>query len=76
LPKEQLHHIKLIINAAGKNIGFIPNFMLTMARNPANLGSFGMLTANIIRQGWNYISVDSNKNGFQEYGMDGQKFKK
>ena len=36
------------MKAAEKGMGFVPNSIKIMARNPAILGSFGMLTANII----------------------------
>jgi alkylhydroperoxidase family enzyme len=48
LSGKALDSIKLIMEAAQKNMGFVPNSLRMMAHNPAILGSFGMLTANII----------------------------
>ena len=48
LSKANLKQVDLIIKIAQKNMGFTPNSLTTLARNPAILGSFGMLTANII----------------------------
>ena len=48
LSKDKLKQVNLIIKIAQENMGFIPNYLTTLARNPAILGSFGMLTANII----------------------------
>lgn len=40
--------IKPIMDAAEKGMGFVPNSIKIMARIPAIVGTFGMLTANII----------------------------
>ena len=48
LSGKELDIIKPIMEAAKKGMGFVPNSIKIMARIPAILGSFGMLTANII----------------------------
>lgn len=48
LPDKALKPVVLILEATKRNMGFVPNSLKVMARNPAILGTFTTLVANII----------------------------
>ncbi|TWU25320.1 Carboxymuconolactone decarboxylase family protein [Novipirellula galeiformis] len=48
LIEAEARECELIFRMARQQLGFVPNSMLTMARQPAVLGSFAMLVANIL----------------------------
>ena len=48
LSNSELGSFRFLLNAVKKNMGFIPNSITTMARLPAIMGSFSMLTGTIL----------------------------
>lgn len=75
LSGEELAIVKPIMDAAKKGMGFVPNSVKTMARIPAILGSFGMLTANIIGQDGLISPFTALKLAFKNLGWTAKNMK-
>ena len=75
LSGKALEIIKPIMEAAKKNMGFVPNSIKIMARIPAIVGSFGMLTANIIGQDGLISPFTALKMNFKNLGWTAKNLK-
>ncbi len=75
LSDKELAIVQPIMDAAKKGMGFIPNSVKTMARIPAILGSFGMLTANIIGQDGLIAPFTALKMAFKNLGWTAKNMK-
>lgn len=75
LSAEELAIVRPIMDAAKKGMGFVPNSVKTMARIPAILGSFGMLTANIIGQDGLISPFTALKMAFKNLGWTAKNMK-
>ncbi len=75
LSGKALEIIKPIMEAAKKNMGFVPNSIKIMARIPALVGSFGMLTANIIGQDGIISPFTALKMNFKNLGWTAKNLK-
>ncbi|MEM1119016.1 MAG: carboxymuconolactone decarboxylase family protein [Bacteroidota bacterium] len=75
LPSKDLAIIQPILNAAKKGMGFVPNSIKIMARIPAIVGSFGMLTANIIGQDGLISPFTAFKMAFKNLGWTAKNMK-
>jgi len=75
LSGEELAIVTPILEAAKKGMGFVPNSVKTMARIPAILGSFGMLTVNIIGQAGQLSPFAAIKLAFKNMGWTAKNIK-
>lgn len=75
LSEKALAVIKPIMDAAEKGMGFVPNSIKIMARNPAIVGSFGMLTANIIGKDGLISPLTGLKMAFKNLGWTAKNMK-
>jgi len=75
LSGKSLEIIKPIMDAAQKGMGFVPNSIKIMARIPAIVGSFGMLTANIIGQDGLISPFTALKMSFKNLGWTAKNMK-
>ena len=75
LKGKALDIIKPIMEAAEKGMGFVPSSIKIMARNPAIVGSFGMLTANIIGKDGLISPITAIKMAFKNLGWTAKNIK-
>ncbi len=75
LSGKDLDAIQPIMDAAEKGMGFVPNSIKIMGRIPALVGSFGMLTVNIIGQAGQLSPFAAIKLAFKNMGWTAKNIK-
>ncbi len=75
LSGKDLDAIQPIMEAAEKGMGFVPNSIKIMGRIPALVGSFGMLTVNIIGQAGQLSPFAAIKLAFKNMGWTAKNIK-
>ena len=75
LSGKDLDAIQPIMDAAQKGMGFVPNSIKIMGRIPALVGSFGMLTVNIIGQAGQLSPFAAIKLAFKNMGWTAKNIK-
>ena len=75
LPESQLKPFAFLLELVQKSMGFVPNSLKIMARQPGILGSFSSLAANILRDGDSVSPIAGLKLSFKNLGWTAKNMK-